>query len=56
MDMSVIGKWGSGWKVFVSNLNYQTGWKELKDFMREVGDVLRADIVEDDRGKSRGYG
>lgn len=48
-------KGGSG-KIFVSNLNYETGWRELKDHMRKAGDVLRADIVQDERGRSRGYG
>ena len=28
----------------------------MKDHMRRAGDVLRADVFEDDRGRSRGYG
>ena len=44
-------------RVFVSNLAYETDWRKLKDFMRrETGDVVRADIFEDDRGRSKGLG
>lgn len=43
-------------RVFVGNLNFETGWRELKDYMRTAGDVLHADIIADDRGRSRGYG
>lgn len=40
----------------MSNLSFETNWKSLKDHMRKVGDVVRADIFEDDRGRSRGIG
>lgn len=32
------------YKVFVGNLSYDTDWKSLKDFFRQIGDVLRADV------------
>lgn len=35
-----------GRRVFVSNLAFETQWKYLKDHMRQVGDVVRADIFE----------
>lgn len=44
-------------KVFISNLAYETNWRNLKDHMRKAGgDVLRADIFEDEKGRSRGIG
>ncbi|CDW72032.1 single-stranded g-strand telomeric dna-binding protein [Stylonychia lemnae] len=45
-----------GTKVFVSNMSYQTDWRSLKDHMKKIGLVLRADVFEDERGKSRGIG
>ena len=46
----------SEYKVFVGNLSYDTNWKSLKDYFRQIGDVLRADVFEDDRGRSKGVG
>ena len=31
------GGGGSGRKVFVANLSYETGWQELKDHFKAVG-------------------
>lgn len=45
-----------GRRLFVSNLSYDTQWKYLKDHMRPAGDVVRADIFEDMKGRSRGIG
>ncbi len=52
----VIGGYQSIYKVFVSNLAYETNWKNLKDHFRKVGDVSRADVFMDDKGRSRGIG
>ena len=46
----------NGAKVFVKNLNFQTSWAALKDFMRQAGEVLRADIFKNETGDSRGIG
>ena len=43
-------------KVFVSNLSFDSTWKTLKDHFRKAGDVERADVFMDDRGRSRGIG
>jgi len=43
-----------GFTVFVGNLNFHTSWQELKDLMRQVGEVLRADIKTDASGLSKG--
>jgi len=43
-------------KLFVSNLPFTCTWKLLKDTFAQVGKVLRADIIMDERGRSRGMG
>ena len=44
-------------KLFVSNLAYETDWRRLKDHMRKAGgDVVRADIFEDEKRRSKGVG
>ncbi|KAM3876547.1 heterogeneous nuclear ribonucleoprotein M [Diretmus argenteus] len=48
------GKIGS--TVFVANLDYKVGWKKLKEVFSMAGIVVRADILEDKDGKSRGMG
>lgn len=42
--------------VFVSNLDYKISWQKLKDTFRMAGNVLRAEISEDEQKKSKGYG
>ncbi|XP_075878928.1 heterogeneous nuclear ribonucleoprotein M [Nelusetta ayraudi] len=42
--------------VFVANLDYKVGWKKLKEVFGMAGMVVRADILEDKDGKSRGMG
>ncbi|XP_077389927.1 heterogeneous nuclear ribonucleoprotein M isoform X1 [Festucalex cinctus] len=42
--------------VFVANLDYKVGWKKLKEVFSMAGVVVRADILEDKDGKSRGMG
>ncbi|XP_063771208.1 heterogeneous nuclear ribonucleoprotein M [Pseudophryne corroboree] len=46
------GRLGS--TVFVANLDYSVGWKKLKEVFGIAGTVVRADILEDKNGKSRG--
>ncbi|CAD7673348.1 unnamed protein product [Nyctereutes procyonoides] len=48
------GRLGS--TVFVANLDYKVGWKKLKEVFSMAGVVVRADILEDKDGKSRGTG
>lgn len=43
-------------KLFVSNLPFSCTWKLLKDTFSQVGRVLRADIIMDERARSRGMG
>eukprot|EP00347_Sterkiella_histriomuscorum_P022477 403338343 len=47
---------GAGYKVYVTNLAFATDWRSLKDHMKKCGFVVRADIFEDDKGRSKGTG
>lgn len=43
-------------RLFVGNLSYETSWQDLKDFMREAGNVVRADVLQGPDGRSKGCG
>ncbi|KAF5100696.1 hypothetical protein DV451_002459 [Geotrichum candidum] len=45
-----------GSQLFVNNLPYSVQWRELKDLFSEVGEVSRADVILDQRGRSKGHG
>lgn len=45
-----------GNKVFVENLDYNTTWQTLKDHMKQVGKVRRADVFTGDNNESTGMG
>ena len=45
-----------GCQLFVGNLSWETGWRELKDLFRQYGDVDRAEVAEGTDGRKRGYG
>jgi len=51
-------KFGSdaGRKIFISNLPYSTTWQDLKDTFNRVGRVIRADVLQNAEGQSRGAG
>ncbi|XP_061211902.1 heterogeneous nuclear ribonucleoprotein M isoform X7 [Neopsephotus bourkii] len=53
---SGMGAGRLGSTVFVANLDYKVGWKKLKEVFSMAGVVVRADILEDKDGKSRGIG
>jgi len=42
--------------VFVGNLPYEVAWTELKDHMKQAGDVAHADVMEGADGRSKGTG
>jgi len=42
--------------VYVGNLAYETTWQELKDHMRRVGNIDKADILQGNDGRSKGCG
>ncbi|CAH7685919.1 hypothetical protein BY996DRAFT_4575199 [Phakopsora pachyrhizi] len=43
-------------RVYVGNLPYTVGWRELKDFMREAGDVSFSEVLMGPDGRSKGCG
>uniref|UniRef100_A0A672NXF5 Myelin expression factor 2-like n=1 Tax=Sinocyclocheilus grahami TaxID=75366 RepID=A0A672NXF5_SINGR len=45
-----------GTTVFVANLDFKVGWKKLKEVFSMAGTARRADVKEDQDGKSRGMG
>lgn len=42
--------------ILSAQLDYKVGWKKLKEVFGMAGVVVRADILEDKDGKSRGMG
>ena len=47
-----------GRRLFVSNLDYDTTWRQLKEHVRQKSeaDVVRVDIFTIESGKSKGCG
>ncbi|CAM9195112.1 unnamed protein product, partial [Sphacelaria rigidula] len=43
-------------RVYVGNLSWETEWQDLKDHMRSAGEVVRADVMRDASGRSKGCG
>jgi len=43
-------------RVYVGNLSWDVTWPELKDHMRAAGEVLRADVISEHNGRSKGCG
>ena len=45
-----------GRQIVVQNLPWTITWQELKDTFRQSGNVMRADVMLDDQGRSKGFG
>jgi RNA recognition motif-containing protein len=45
-----------GRQIVVHGIPYSMRWQDLKDLFKQCGNVLRADIVTDETGRSKGYG
>src|SRR6266480_423328 len=43
-------------RVYIGNLSYDVKWHHLKDFMRQAGEVLFADVLLLPNGISKGCG
>merc|ERR1719343_1560358 len=43
-------------RVYVGNLSWDVTWSELKDYMRTAGDVVRAEVICEHNGRSKGCG
>jgi RNA recognition motif-containing protein len=46
----------SGYQVVVHNLPWSITWQELKDIFSHTPGVVRADVIIDSTGRSRGFG
>lgn len=46
----------SNCRVYVGNLSWNVKWQDLKDHMKEAGEVVHADVLESYNGRSRGCG
>lgn len=46
----------SGLQVVVHNLPWDCTWQQLRDAFQDIGEIERADVVFDSRGRSRGFG
>jgi len=47
---------GTGTRVYVGNLSWETSWQDLKDHFRSAGEVTHADVMQDSDGRSKGCG
>jgi RNA recognition motif-containing protein len=45
-----------GKRCYVGNLAWRTSWQDLKDKFRECGNVVYANVMNDDTGRSKGWG
>jgi RNA recognition motif-containing protein len=43
-------------RVYVGNLSWDVAWQDLKDHMREAGEVLHAEVITEHNGRSKGCG
>ena len=47
---------GSGRRLYVGNLAYSVKWQTLKDFFRQAGNVVYAEVMTEANGRSKGCG
>lgn len=43
-------------RVYVGNLSWEVAWQDLKDHMIEAGEVVRAEVIKEPSGRSKGCG
>ena len=43
-------------RVYVGNLSWDVAWQDLKDFMRQAGEVVHAEVITEANGRSKGCG
>lgn len=43
-------------RLYVGNLSWTVAWQDLKDYFKQCGNVLRADIMSGPDGRSKGCG
>mmetsp|Transcript_23653 Transcript_23653/g.36501 ORF Transcript_23653/g.36501 Transcript_23653/m.36501 type:complete len:448 (-) Transcript_23653:278-1621(-) len=47
---------GRNCQLFVSNLSFETSWKDLKEHFRQCGEVERAKVMAYPDGRNKGFG
>jgi RNA recognition motif-containing protein len=50
------GEKGQGRRVYIGNLSWDVAWQDLKDHMRQAGDVVHAEVICEQNGRSKGCG
>ena len=53
---SGVGGGGGEVSVYVGNLSWDVNWQTLKDHFKSAGNVLRANVMVGNDGRSRGWG
>lgn len=43
-------------RVYIGNLSWDVRWQDLKDHMRQAGEVLHAEVICESNGRSKGCG
>eukprot|EP00523_Entomoneis_sp_CCMP467_P009154 CAMPEP_0168742406 /NCGR_PEP_ID=MMETSP0724-20121128/13020_1 /TAXON_ID=265536 /ORGANISM="Amphiprora sp., Strain CCMP467" /LENGTH=465 /DNA_ID=CAMNT_0008789955 /DNA_START=130 /DNA_END=1527 /DNA_ORIENTATION=+ len=43
-------------RVYVGNLSWDVAWQDLKDHMRQAGEVIHAEVITEFTGRSKGCG
>lgn len=43
-------------RVYVGNLSWDVAWQDLKDHMRQAGEVVHAEVITEYNGRSKGCG
>jgi RNA recognition motif-containing protein len=43
-------------RLYVGNLAWQVAWQDLKDYFKQCGNVVRADVMKNSEGRSKGCG
>ena len=56
MDSRVRPTMSEGKRLYVGNLAFDCAWYDLKDHFKSCGNVVRADIMEEHGGRSKGCG
>ncbi|OQR95163.1 RNA binding protein [Thraustotheca clavata] len=51
-----VANLNGGTRVYVGNLSWSVKWQDLKDHMKQAGNVLHADVLEEPNGRSKGCG
>lgn len=52
-----VGDEAKGRRVYVGNLSWDVAWQDLKDYMKQAGDVVHTEIMTDAHsGRSKGCG